>query len=134
MRMEHMQHPLPFAALSPTLCSLLPSNHEGRRHVGECLNLSDNHAQDSGPGTLLSVFAQVAQSVYLLDRVIEHVGHIYETLDARLEDSAQLDVGIRTFSLNVLEGPGSDRIGHCWPYTICLRYVLLRLMYMQVVT
>lgn len=128
MRSENIEQQLPFVTLSPSLCSLLPSCLGAKRFVGERLKLPGNHIQDTDSTTVLSVFAWLAQSAYLLDRVIEHVNHIYESFEIQVEHAAQLDIGIRTFALEVLDEGVNDHIGHCWPYSICTRYVLLCLI------
>lgn len=121
--MDHMERKLPFITASPSPCSLLPSTSGAKIHLGVGLKLPGNTFQNAAPETRLKTFALVAQSIYFLDRVIEHINTTYEEVNRKSELTAQLDEGIRAFTMTLLEGKYHDRTGHCWPHATCLRYV-----------
>lgn len=121
--MDHMERNLPFITTSPSPYSLLPSARGAKIHLGVGLKLPGNPFQDTSPGTRLKTFALVAQSIYFLDRVIVHINTTYEEVNRKSEITAQLDEGIRAFTMTLLEGKNHDRTGHCWPHATCLRYV-----------
>lgn len=132
--MDRMERQLPFITDSPSPYSLLPSTAGAQIHLGVGLKLPGNPFQDSTPGTRLKTFALVAQSVYFLDRVMVHISTAYEDVNQKSEVTAQLDQGIRAFSMSLLEGEDHDRTSHCWPHATCLRYVSHSLINIQVLT
>lgn len=121
--MDHMDRKLPFITASPSPCSRLPSTSGTKINLGVGLKLPGNPFQNSRPETRLKTFALVAQSIYFLDRVIEHINTTYEEVNRKSELTAQLDEGIRAFCMTLLEENNHDRTGHCWPHATCLRYV-----------
>ncbi|KFY45916.1 hypothetical protein V495_02761 [Pseudogymnoascus sp. VKM F-4514 (FW-929)] len=124
MRMDSMDKQLPFITESPTPYSLLPSTSGAKIHLGVGLKLPGNPFHDSTPAVRLKTFALVAQSVYFLDRVIVHINTTYEDVNRKSELTAQLDQGIRAFTMSLLEGNYHDRTGHCWPHATCLSALL----------
>jgi hypothetical protein len=123
MYIEKAEKRLAFATPSPTIYALLPTGGLTRRHVGESLMLPGYEIPDANPAELKDIFASLAQAAYLLDRVIEYIVLRNEDITTRQRDGLALDTAIRTFAMNLLHGRESDRLGHCWPYAICLRFV-----------
>lgn len=121
--MDRMEKQIPFIAASPLVDSILPSSSGTKSCLGESLRLSGSPVQNSPCGVSPKTFALVAQSVYFLDRVITHINTTYEDLDKKSKVITQLDTTIRAFTMNLLEGKGNDRTGHCWPHATCLRQV-----------
>lgn len=121
--MDHMERKLPFITASPSPYSRLPSTSGTKIQLGVGLKLPGNPFQNSRPETRLKTFALVAQSIYFLDRVIEHISTTYEEVNRKSELTAQLDEGIRAFCMTLLEEKHHDRTGLCWPHATCLRYV-----------
>ncbi|PQM43472.1 hypothetical protein VC83_09599 [Pseudogymnoascus destructans] len=122
--MDQMDRKLPLITASPTPCSLLPSTSGAKIHVGIGLKLPGNPFQNSSPETRLKTFALVAQSIYFLDRIIEHINTTYGEVNGKSELTAQLDEGIRAFCMTLLEEKHHDRTGHCWPHVTCLSALL----------
>ncbi|KFY37512.1 hypothetical protein V494_04722 [Pseudogymnoascus sp. VKM F-4513 (FW-928)] len=124
MSMDHMEKKRPFITASPSPYSFLPSTSGAKIRLGVGLKLPGNPYQDTNPGARLRTFALVAQSIYFLDRVIVHINTTYEEVNRKSEITAQLDEGIRAFTMTLLEGKGHDRTSHCWPHATCLSALL----------
>jgi hypothetical protein len=132
-----MDDSFPFAITTPSLLCLLPS-YQGTFHsVASGLVFAESAPpelpkfQDVNGEMSYNVSSMTAQACYLLSKAIDDVLNPVDVQKPGWQYSyASLDMTIQTYAQSLLQT--GDPTLHCWPYDICMRYVLLHYISCQV--